>query len=368
MSADAALSRIAPASGARIDPPTLLPARTILELSGEAVRARLCTFTDATGEEIALRPDMTTPIASQAAAGQILFQRYHYSGAVYRLSQPGSDETIEFRQVGFEWFGGGGPAEDAEAAALTAEAAAAGAITQGDSQLRFGDMALFRAVVDALPFSPRWRERLKRAFFRRKGPRDLLAADEKSGGASSPLADSLAALPEAEAQRAVEEIFAIAGVQPVGGRGAAEIAERLRDIAGDRTPPADAAARLIAYLKLEAPADKCVAKLQAFARDAKLDIASAVERFEACLAGVKKLDAPFWKSAAFSAEAGRRFEYYDGFVFELAPRATPDRPSASGGRYDGLIAKLSGGARTAPAIGAALRADRLGSDRNGGPA
>ena len=75
---------------------------------------------------------------------------------------------------------------------------------------------------------------------------------------------------------------------------------------------------------------------------------------------VAKLKPPFWSEAVFSAQAGRRFEYYDGFVFELARDGAADRPIVSGGRYDGLISRLSGGTREASAIGAALRADRLG--------
>lgn len=351
MTADAAFARIAAVSGERIDPPTLLPARIILELSGEAVRARLCTFTDATGEEIALRPDLTTPIAAQAAAGELPLQRYHYSGRAYRLALPGADERTEFRQIGFEWFGGGGAKEDAEAAALTAEAAAAGGVREADASLRFGDVAVFHAVVDALDFSPRWRQSLKRAFARRKGPRELLSS-ERSG--PPPLAASLAALSPADAERAVEEIFALTGAQPVA-RTAGEIAERLRDLAGDVAPSPAAAKLLGTYLAIDAPVAGCIAALEAFAKSAKVDLGPALAALSQRLDLLRS--APFWGKARFSAEAGRRFEYYDGFVFELA--ATADRPIASGGRYDGLIAKLSGGKLAAPAIGAALRADRL---------
>ena len=64
----AALAQVAGVSGQRVDPPTLMPAEIILELSGEAVRSRLCTFTDAAGQELCLRPDLTTPIAKQVAS------------------------------------------------------------------------------------------------------------------------------------------------------------------------------------------------------------------------------------------------------------------------------------------------------------
>lgn len=360
---DAALARIAAVSGEQIAPATLLPARTILELSGEAVRSRLCTFVDAAGEEVALRPDMTTPIAVLAATGEIPLQRYFYSGTVYRLSQQGSGDATEFRQIGFEWFGGASAAEDAEALALTAEAVAAGGGAGADATLRFGDVALFRAVVDALPFSPRWRERLKRAFARRKGPRELLESAAAGDDRVSRLGAGLAGLSEADARRAVEEIFAMAGVQPVGGRDAAEIAERLRDVAADRPPPAEAAAALLAYLELSDSPGACLKRLDVFAREAGIKLGEPLAHFSARISDLDRLDPPLWSAARFSAEAGRRFEYYDGFVFDITPAGDPERPVAAGGRYDGLIAKLSSQVRTTTAIGAAIRAARLGGGR-----
>ena len=69
--AAAALARLARVSGVKAEPKTLLPAEVILELSGEAVRSRLCTFTDASGAEHCLRPDLTTPIAQMVAMGEL---------------------------------------------------------------------------------------------------------------------------------------------------------------------------------------------------------------------------------------------------------------------------------------------------------
>ncbi|MDP3738442.1 MAG: ATP phosphoribosyltransferase regulatory subunit [Hyphomonadaceae bacterium] len=352
----AALGVIARVSGQRVDPPTLMPAEIILELSGEAVRSRLCTFTDATGQEFCLRPDLTTPIARQVASGDIPATRYHCAGPVYRLPPFGSNEAVEHVQVGFEWFGmAGSPDEDAEALAVALEAAKAGGATK--AIVRFGDVAIYHAVIDALPFSPQWRGRLRRAFSRRKGPRELLA--NISNETTSPLAARIAAMPLAEGVKAVEGMIADLGVQTVGARGADDIAERLRDRAGDITPDTRIAAALMKYMDINAPVGSCAAAVEAFARDAKLDIAPTLEAFRKRLDRIAALKSPFWADATFSAEAGRRFEYYDGFVFELVRESALDRPLVSGGRYDGLIKRLSGGKRTASAIGAALRVDRL---------
>lgn len=355
---DAALARIADVSGQRVDPPTLMPAEIILELSGEAVRSRLCTFTDSVGRELCLRPDLTTPIARQIAQGALPAGRYHSAGPVYRLPPPGSNDPVEHLQAGFEWFGDRtSPEEDAEAAAVALDAAREGGARR--AHVRFGDVALFRAVVDALPVSPQWRVRLRKSFSRRRGPRELLAAIGNGDPYTSPLATRIAAMSAGDAVATIEEMMTAMDVQPVGGRGAEQIAERLRDKASDHAPDAAASALLVKYLDIAAPGAACAEAIEAFAGDAGLNLGPALDAFRERLKRLAALKPPFWDEAAFSAEAGRRFDYYDGFVFELARRAAPDRPLASGGRYDGLIGRLSGGARAASAIGAALRLDRL---------
>ena len=350
------LDRIASASGVRIDPPTVLPSKTILELSGEAVRARLCAFTDDAGREYCLRPDMTTPIADMVARGAADVRRYYYSGPVFRLPASPAD-AIEFDQIGFEWFGGSSPAEDAEAVALTFEAASLSGA--GDVTARVGDIGLYHAVVDALGFTPVWKTRLKRAFARRRGPLELLeAATSANTGGKSALAASLARMPAAEAVLAVEDIFSIAGVQPVGGRGAAEIAERLRESVQEAAPAAEDIARLKAFLAIEAPVTDAVDTLAAFGSDMGLAVFSALEAFSQKLALSEALRPAYWEGAIYSGKVGRRFEYYDGLVFDLVRPGQAERPVAAGGRYDGLLSRMGAGTPIA-AIGAALRVDRM---------
>jgi ATP phosphoribosyltransferase regulatory subunit len=57
-----------PPAARRSIPDYVLPADIPLELSGEAVRARLCVFTDNRGAEMAMRPDLTLPVAQREAA------------------------------------------------------------------------------------------------------------------------------------------------------------------------------------------------------------------------------------------------------------------------------------------------------------
>ena len=357
--AAAALARIARVSGVRAEPQTLMPADVVLELSGEAVRSRLCTFTDASGKEHCLRPDLTTPIAQMVASGELPVARYHEAGPVYRLPPRGSNDPVEHLQIGFEWFGNGGtPSEDAEALAVALEAAQAGGVKAAG--VRFGDVAIFHALIAALPVSPQWRDRLRRAFSRRKGPRELLEVATRRGGATGAIA-AIGSLTQADAVRAVEAELMKLGVDPIA-RTAEDVATRLREKARDVAPDPASASALVRYLALSAPAGGSVAALEAFAGEAGVDLSEALQGYRDRLANIERLRPPFWAGATFSAEAGRRFEYYDGFVFELSRAGAGDRPIVSGGRYDRLIPQLSAGAREASAIGAALRADRLGEE------
>ena len=96
-----------------IDPDILQPADIFLDRSGEDIRSRTYVFTDPSGAELALRPDLTVPACryylehEPAGRGEV---RYCYSGPAFRFQPDGHDELRprEFDQVGLELFGAGG--------------------------------------------------------------------------------------------------------------------------------------------------------------------------------------------------------------------------------------------------------------------
>ncbi len=76
------------------------------------------------------------------------------------------------------------------------------------------------------------------------------------------------------------------------------------------------------------------------------------------LAALKKLGVDAGR-IGFAARFGRNMEYYTGFVFELWSRDAEGAVQiAGGGRYDTLLEAL-GAKRPVPAIGCALRTERL---------
>ncbi len=356
---DALIAALETGGGDMIDVASIMPANILLELLGEDIRNRLCSFVGPDGEEMCLRPDMTVPIALKAVETGEISRRYRHSGPVFRFPTPGLGEATEFVQTGFEWIGGvSGPEEDIEGIALTHEALRSAGLEH--LHLRCGDSALFAAFVDGLKLSAPWPERLKKAFSRKHGPVQLL---ERINGSDrrSPLAQALAALPEDEARQAVEEVFAVAGISPVGGRNAADVASRLMAQSREAQAgpaPQQAVEAVDAYLSITGAPGDCLTMIGKLARKHGIDMSGALEAFAARVNALDK--AGLMQGAMFGAGFGRRFDYYDGVVFEFVQETLgSSRPVASGGRYDGLITRLSDGQVNANAFGVALRLDRI---------
>ena len=77
------------ASGAeRADAPLLQPLNLLLDLAGEAMRARLFVVQAEGGAESCLRPDFTVAIARQHIDGGQPAGRYWYQGAAFRAVRP----------------------------------------------------------------------------------------------------------------------------------------------------------------------------------------------------------------------------------------------------------------------------------------
>ena len=75
------------AAGAEaVDAPILQPLGLLLELAGEAVRARLFVVQSHGGEEACLRPDFTVPVVRQHLESGQDAGRYFYEGKAFRAA------------------------------------------------------------------------------------------------------------------------------------------------------------------------------------------------------------------------------------------------------------------------------------------
>jgi ATP phosphoribosyltransferase regulatory subunit len=359
--ADALLLSFAQAGYQRAEPAIIQPAEPFLDLSGEDIRKSLYLTTDASGEELCLRPDLTIPVARDYLASSRAGQPagFSYLGPVfrYRWGRPS-----EFLQAGVESFGRADrAAADAEMLALALEATTAFGVT--DVEIRTGDVALFNALIDALQLYPVWRRRLIKDFNRKISlTDDIEQLTLKTAPGRNEYEGVLAALAGSDRKAAlalVTDLMSIAGTSNVGGRTVAEIADRFLEQSTLKAGalPRDASSIIKRFLEIAGHPDDAVAQLRALAADARLDIGSAIDQLESRV-GFMAARGVDVRKTRFSTAFGRGLDYYTGFEFEVHAKGNGTEPLVAGGRYDGLMTQL-GSAAPIPAVGFSIWVEAL---------
>jgi ATP phosphoribosyltransferase regulatory subunit len=358
--AETVVAHLCAAGYARCEPPILQPASIFFD-SGEDLRGQLYLTSDAGGADYCLRPEYTIPVSRHylATRGSGETAAYCYCGPVFRFQDCGPNE---FLQAGIESFGRTDrDAADAEILALTLEAtASAGAPSR--LAVEIGDAGLFSGLLGSLDLPPQWRRRIARGHAHGKSIAAIIDDGEHSTGLDHSGVLALLAGTDRKGARAfVEDLLRIAGASVVGGRTAAEIADRFLEQAARETEAAVSTEKLAVierFLAIEGrPAEASLA-LRRLATEARLDLSAALDTFDERLRHIGQRGIEV-ASLTFAARFTRNLDYYTGFVFEALDCARPtEKPLAGGGRYDQLLRRL-GAAEDIPAVGAAIWIDRL---------
>lgn len=295
-SVSAAVSRVFSLWGYdRVETPVVEVYETLSAAAGDLQGTAFRLF-DLDGQLLALRPDVTVPVARLYAARMsqdVGIRRFRYQAEVFREHESLRGQNRQFTQLGVEFVGAGGPAADAEVVAVLVEALEASGLS--DFTVAVGDVAVLIALLDAAgpDVGAQWRD-------------DVLAAAHDR---------NLVAL-DALAQRASGSVGA-ALREVVRLRGGAEAIERCRAIVGPIVGTCE---------------------VDDFARMWQLLEAAGV-------AGHVMVDFGVIRS----------FDYYTGLVLEAyAPGLGV--ALGGGGRYDTLLAAYDA---PAPAAGFAIGLERL---------
>jgi ATP phosphoribosyltransferase regulatory subunit len=346
---------------ARVQPAILQPADIFLELSGEELRRRLFLTSDANGQELCLRPDLTIPTCRlHMEKDAPLPASYCYLGPIFRDRGGGTGEYI---QAGIESFGREDmDAADAECLSLALESAKQFGVAR--PSIRMGDVGMFTALVAALDLTPAWRRRLLKDFNRT----GTLAADlttlKQAPTTGSAHAGVLAAVQGSDpvATRAfVADLLKIAGISNVGGRTLDEIAERFLEQASLGTTSelgSESTMALERYLSIEGDPDRALAELRKLAKDLRFNLSLALDRFEQRI-GFMAAGGVDVSGIRFATAFGRALDYYSGMVFEIYDaKGHVTWPLIVGGRYDRLMTLL-GSLMPTPAVGFAAWIEQL---------
>ena len=361
--AEALVASFERAGYTRVAPAILQPAEPFLDLSGEDIRKSLYLTTDASGEELCLRPDLTIPVAQDYLASGRAGQPagFSYLGPVFRYR---GGRPSQFLQAGIESFGRPDiAAADAEMLALGLDTTAHYGLATPD--IHIGDVGLFAALIAALDLAPAWKRRLIKDFNHKTSlAQDLERLTISASHARPEYQGVLAALAGSDPKGAhalVTDLLSIAGISAVGGRSVGEIADRFLEQAalGAQTSlPRETRALIERFLAVAGDPDEAAAELRTIAKDASLKLNAALDLFES-RTGFLAARGVDVRRIKFSTAFGRGLDYYTGFVFELHdPEGRAAGQLVAGGRYDGLLTRL-GSTKPIPAVGFAAWIERL---------
>ena len=252
-------------------------------------------FFGAGGELLAMRADMTVPIARLVAnryAGAEPPLRFFYNARAYREVRPQRGQMGEFFQAGVELVGSDAPTGTVEV--IEVLSAALDAAGLGRAVIGLGDAALYRQLLEELGVGADARERVL----------DLLAARDLVG-----LRNQIAALELTDSER--ELLTAVPTL-----RGGPEVLERARELGGEAT-------------------NRALGRLaETYAGIAERGIADRV-----------KLDLGLLRDLG----------YYTGAILEVYDPAL-GHVLGGGGRYDELMGRFGA---PLPAVGFALYLERV---------
>src|SRR5579875_1112847 len=197
--------------------PTLEYLDVLVRGEGTEAADRLFKLIDRGGELLALRPEMTTPVA-RLVATQLRHEplpiRLAYAGQVFRGGEPGAGRLREFPQVGCELVGADSPEADAEIVALAVEALRAAGV--GQFSLSVGHGGFLRSLLEGLGVSEEEMGHVRAALYRKDfvGLQAVLDRYALPAGGR----EALLALPSLRGPEALREARDLVGARLRGGR------------------------------------------------------------------------------------------------------------------------------------------------------
>ena len=292
-----------------IDTPALEYAEILKGKGGAETDKQLFEFDDAGGRRVALRFDLTVPLARFVAQNQqelvFPFRRYHIA-PVWRGERPQKGRYREFYQCDADLVGATGPAADAEAVLVFATLFEA--LDVGEVTLRINDRRVLNGIFEALGIHDRVTPVMRALDKLDKIGAEGVRKEIAEAGVSDAVADRL--------------LTGLSSVTLAANRPNSEVLDGLAELVEGSVTGREGVEGLRTVLQL-------------------------VEA-----AGVPQ------RRLRLDPSIARGLDYYTGIVFETMLNDMPGIGSvASGGRYDNLAGLYT--STRLPGVGASLGVDRL---------
>ena len=325
-----------------IELPSVIETNHIVQRSGESFRKFIFSFTDQTGNELCLRPDLTIASCLRYLDNNLNGkEKIFYSGQAYRKSQNKKDSIIR-DQVGFEIIGSKDEKND-DKEIINTSLKSLKNFKYSSGIITIGNVEIFNLLISKLDIPKRWKLRLSRHFWREKYFNDLLKRLESNSDVDPTIV-------EVDKRRYLK-MLKDKQTSVIASRTIKEILERFDKKIKDprRTSRGRNISKIIKdFLKIKCPINKAASKLNKFFKKNKINLIVDQKYFPISKNKISKLN------VVFSTAFGRQLEYYTGMVFKIDIKLKSKIINCcNGGRYDKLISDL-GSKKQVPAVGAAL--------------
>ena len=331
-----------------VDLPLVYNSEVFYETSGEDIRRRMFSFTNNSGDEMCLRPDLTIPTCKYFLENTKKFQNGQlcYSGPVFRSSLTSADQSLELNQSGIEIIYKDSleiSDYEKEFQAISLALETIDQIGIKDFSIRISSISLFNLFINSLDLPQRWKQRLLRHFYRRDYFDKLLNRISDGVGYDKERKSNIIRDVFGDDKIVNEEIKDILLNEDqlkTGSRTIDEIASRfnLKSESVVSSKQGKEIQKVInKFLSLNGPIQKIDDQMNKFIND--FDI----QRFDVGQEMINQLSSNLIKISAkpiyFDCDFGHSIEFYDGIIFEIISNVNSD-VLISGGRYDKLLNAL----------------------------
>jgi ATP phosphoribosyltransferase regulatory subunit len=331
-----------------VDLPLVYNSELFYETSGEDMRRRMFSFTNNSGDEMCLRPDLTIPTCKYFLENVDKFKNGQlcYSGPVFRSSLTSTEHSLELNQSGIEII----YKESSEIFSYQKEFQAISLAIEtidklgiNDFSIRISSISLFNLFINSLDLPQRWKQRLLRHFYRRDYFDKLLNRISDGVGYDKERKSNIIRDVFGDDKIVNEEIKDILLNEDqlkTGSRTIDEIASRfnLKSESVVSSKQGKEIQKVInEFLSLNGPIQSIDDQMNKFIND--FDI----QRFDVGQEMLNQLSSNLIKISAkpiyFDCDFGHSIEFYDGIIFEITNDLNSD-VLISGGRYDKLLNAL----------------------------
>ena len=331
-----------------VDLPLVYNSEVFYETSGEDIRRRMFSFTNNSGDEMCLRPDLTIPTCKHFLENIKKFENGQlcYSGPVFRSSLTSTEQSLELNQSGIEIIYKDSSKisnYEKEFQAINLAIETINQIGINDFSIRISSISLFNLFINSLDLPQRWKQRLLRHFYRRDYFDKLLNRISDGVGYDKERKSNIIRDVFGDGKIVNEEIKDILLNEDqlkTGSRTIDEIASRfnLKSESVVSSKQGKEIQKVInEFLSLNGPIQTIDDQMNKFIND--FDI----QRFDVGQEMLNQLSSNLIKISAkpiyFDCDFGHSIEFYDGIIFEITNDLNSD-VLISGGRYDKLLNAL----------------------------